>query len=139
MVKLMLNTFTLRLKRLDKYDDKNIKQILTKINAQIKEKGENESFIFFGRTYNWDGFVKAISIFGAYLSDEFEDEYINSVYKAAFDINEFAALGDFRDAIEEYVEHFPIGKRLKLTTLIKRGQKLVKAVQRDFGVEVLEY
>ena len=135
----MLNTFTLRLKRLDKYDDKNIKQILTQINAQIKEKGENESFIFLGRTYNWDGFVKAISIFGAYLSDEFEDEYINSVYKAAFDINEFAALGDSRDAIEEYVEHFPIGKRLKLTTLIKRGQKLVKAVQRDFGVEVLEY
>lgn len=135
----MFHTFILRLRRIDKYDDKAIKQIFTKINAQIKEKGENESFIFLGRTYNWDGFVKAISIFGAYLSDEFEDEYINSVYKAAFDINEFAALGDSRDAIEEYVEHFPIGKRLKLTTLIKRGQKLVKAVQRDFGVEVLEY
>ena len=135
----MFHTFILRLRRIDKYDDKAIKQILTKINRQLKEKEENESFIFLGRTYNWDGFVKAISIFGAYLSDEFEDEYINSVYKAAFDINEFAALGDSRDAIEEYVEHFPIGKRLKLMTLIKRGQKIVKAVEKDFGVEVLEY
>ena len=92
-----------------------------------------------GRRYIFEDFVKASSLFGAYLSDEFDDEYLNVVYKAAFDINEFAALGDSRDSIERFVEKFPIGKGLKLTTLIKKGKKLIEAVEEDFGADVLVY
>ena len=42
----MFHTFILRLRRIDKYDDKAIKQILTKINRQLKEKEENENISF---------------------------------------------------------------------------------------------
>jgi len=34
-------------------------------------------------------------------------------------------LGDSRDSIERFVEKFPIGKGLKLTTLIKKGKNLI--------------
>ena len=103
----MFHTFILRLRRIDKYDEKYIKKILHNINAQLKEKSE--------------------------------DEYLNAVYKAAFDINEFAALGDSRDAIEKYVERFPLGKGLKLKGLIKRGLKFIEVVEEDFGSDVLIY
>ena len=78
-------------------------------------------------------------MFGAYLSDEFDDEYLNVIYKAVFDINEFSLLGDSRDAIEKFVEKFPIGKGLKLTTLIKKGKNLIVATEEDFGADVLIY
>ena len=135
----MFHTFILRLRRIDKYDEKYIKKILHNINTQLKEKSEDDNFDFLGRRYIFEDFVKAISLFGAYLSDEFDDEYLNAVYKAAFDINEFAALGDSRDSIERFVEKFPIGKGLKLTTLIKKGKKLIEAVEEDFGADVLVY
>lgn len=135
----MFYTFILRLRRIDKYDEKYVKKILHNINMQLKEKSEDDNFDFLGRRYIFEDFVKAISLFGAYLSDEFDDEYLNNVYKAAFDINEFAALGDSRDAIEKFVEKFPIGKGLKLTTLIKKGKKLIEAVEEDFGADVLIY
>ena len=135
----MFHTFILRLRRIDKYDEKYVKKILHNINAQLKEKSEDDNFDFLGRRYIFEDFVKASSLFGAYLSDEFDDEYLNVVYKAAFDINEFAALGDSRDSIERFVEKFPIGKGLKLTTLIKKGKKLIEAVEEDFGADVLVY
>ena len=135
----MFHTFILRLRRIDKYDEKYIKKILHNINTQLKEKWEDDNFDFLGRRYIFEDFVKASSLFGAYLSDEFDDEYLNVVYKAAFDINEFAALGDSRDSIERFVEKFPIGKGLKLTTLIKKGKKLIEAVEEDFGADVLVY
>ena len=135
----MFHTFILRLRRIDKYDEKYIKKILHNINMQLKEKSEDDNFDFLGRRYIFEDFVKASSLFGAYLSDEFDDEYLNVVYKAAFDINEFAALGDSRDSIERFVEKFPIGKGLKLTTLIKKGKKLIEAVEEDFGADVLVY
>lgn len=135
----MFHTFILRLRRIDKYDEKYIKKILHNINTQLKEKSEDDNFDFLGRRYIFEDFVKASSLFGAYLSDEFDDEYLNVVYKAAFDINEFAALGDSRDSIERFVEKFPIGKGLKLTTLIKKGKKLIEAVEEDFGADVLVY
>ena len=91
------------------------------------------------RTYIFEDFIKTIAIFGAYLSDEFDDEYLNTVYKGAFDINEFAVLGDSREAIEKYVERFPLGKGLKLKGLIKRGLKFIEAVEEDFGADVLVY
>ena len=119
--------------------EKYIKKILHNINTQLKEKSEDDNFDFLGRRYIFEDFVKASSLFGAYLSDEFDDEYLNVVYKAAFDINEFAALGDSRDSIERFVEKFPIGKGLKLTTLIKKGKKLIEAVEEDFGADVLVY
>ena len=129
----MFHTFILRLRRIDKYDEKYIKKILHNINAQLKEKSEDDNFDFLGRRYIFEDFVKAISLFGAYLSDEFDDEYLNAVYKAAFDINEFAALG------EKYVERFPLGKGLKLKGLIKRGLKFIEVVEEDFGSDVLIY
>ena len=135
----MFHLFTLRLLRINKYDDKSNKKILYNINKQLKEKSEDDNFDFLGRVYIFEDFVKAVSLFGAYLSDEFDDEYINNVYKAAFDINEFAAFGDGRDAIEKFVEKFPIGKGLKLTTLIKKGKNLIEAVEEDFGADVLVY
>ena len=135
----MFHTFILRLRRIDKYDEKYIHKILHNINTQLKEKSEDDNFDFLGRRYIFEDFVKASSLFGAYLSDEFDDEYLNVVYKAAFDINEFAALGDSRDSIERFVEKFPIGKGLKLTTLIKKGKKLIEAVEEDFGADVLVY
>lgn len=135
----MFHTFILRLRRIDKYDEKYIKKILHNINTQLKEKSEDDNFDFLGRRYIFEDFVKASSLFGAYLSDEFDDEYLNVVYKAAFDVNEFAALGDSRDSIERFVEKFPIGKGLKLTTLIKKGKKLIEAVEEDFGADVLVY
>ena len=135
----MFHTFILRLRRIDKYDEKYIKKILHNINTQLKEKSEDDNFDFLGRRYIFEDFVKASSLFVAYLSDEFDDEYLNVVYKAAFDINEFAALGDSRDSIERFVEKFPIGKGLKLTTLIKKGKKLIEAVEEDFGADVLVY
>lgn len=135
----MFHTFILRLRRIDKYDEKYIKKILHNINTQLKEKSEDDNFDFLGRRYIFEDFVKASSLFGAYLSDEFDDEYLNVVYKAAFDINQFAALGDSRDSIERFVEKFPIGKGLKLTTLIKKGKKLIEAVEEDFGADVLVY
>lgn len=135
----MFHTFILRLKRIDKYDDKSNKKILHNINAQLKEKSEDDNFDFLGRVYIFEDFAKAVSLFGAYLSNEFEDEYLNAVYKAAFDINEFAVLGNGRDAIEKFVEKFPIGKGVKLTTLIKKGKKLIEAVEEDFGADVLVY
>ena len=135
----MFHTFILRLRRIDKYDEKYIKKILHNINTQLKEKSEDDNFDFLGRRYIFEDFVKASSLFGAYLSDEFDDEYLNVVYKAAFDINEFAALGDSRASIERFVEKFPIGKGLKLTTLIKKGKKLIEAVEEDFGADVLVY
>ena len=135
----MFHTFILRLRRIDKYDEKYIKKILHNINTQLKEKSEDDNFDFLGRWYIFEDFVKASSLFGAYLSDEFDDEYLNVVYKAAFDINEFAALGDSRDSIERFVEKFPIGKGLKLTTLIKKGKNLIEAVEEDFGADVLVY
>ncbi|MBF0986127.1 MAG: hypothetical protein HXK67_02950 [Clostridiales bacterium] len=135
----MFHTFILRLRRIDKYDEKYIKKILHNINTQLKEKSEDDNFDFLGRRYIFEDFVKASSLFGAYLSDEFDDEYLNVVYKAAFDINEFAALGDSRDSIERFVEKFPIGKGLKLTTLIKKGKNLIEAVEEDFGADVLVY
>ena len=135
----MFHTFILRLRRIDKYDEKYIKKILHNINTQLKEKSEDDNFDFLGRRYIFEDFVKASSLFGAYLSDEFDDEYLNVVYKAEFDINEFAALGDSRDSIERFVEKFPIGKGLKLTTLIKKGKNLIEAVEEDFGADVLVY
>lgn len=135
----MFHTFILRLKRIDKYDEKSNKKILHNINAQLKEKSEDDNFDFLGRRYIFEDFAKAVSLFGAYLSDEFDDEYLNAVYKAAFDINEFAVLGNGRDAIEKFVEKFPIGKGVKLTTLIKKGKKLIEAVEEDFGADVLVY
>lgn len=92
-----------------------------------------------GRRYIFEDFAKAISLFGAYLSDEFDDEYLNNVYKATFDVDEFAVLGDSRDSIEKFVERFPLGKGLKLKGLIKRGLKLIEAVEEDFGADVLIY
>lgn len=118
----MFYTFVLRLKRIDKYDEKSIKKILRNINTQLKEKSEDDNFDFLGRRYIFEDFVKSISLFGAYLSNEFDDKYINNVYKAAFDVDEFAVLGNSRYAIEKFVEKFPIGKGLKLTTLIKKGK-----------------
>ena len=135
----MFNLFTLRLLRINKYDDKSNKKILYNINKQLKEKSEDDNFDFLGKVYIFEDFIKAIAIYGAYLSDEFENEYINNVYKAAFDINEFAAFGDSRDAIEKYVERCPLGKGLKLKSLIKRGLKFIEAVEEDFGVDVLIY
>lgn len=135
----MFHTFILRLRRIDKYDEKYVKKILHNINVQLKEKSEDDNFDFLGRRYIFEDFVKAISLFGVYLSDEFDDEYLNTVYKAAFDINEFAAFGDSRDAIEKYVERFPLGKGLKLKGLIKRGLKFIEAVEEDFGADVLVY
>ncbi len=135
----MFYTFILRLKRIDKYDDKYVKKILHNINAQLKEKSEDDNFDFLGRRYIFEDFVKAISVFGAYLSDEFDDEYLNNVYKAAFNVDEFAVLGDSKDSIEKFVEKFPIGKGLKLNGLIKRGLKFIKAVEEDFGSDVLIY
>lgn len=135
----MFHTFILRLRRIDKYDEKYVKKILHNINVQLKEKSEDDNFDFLGRPYIFEDFVKAISLFGAYLSDEFEDEYLNNVYKAAFDINEFAVLGDSREAIEKFVERFPLGKGLKLKGLIKRALKLIEAVEHDFGADVLIY
>lgn len=135
----MFHTFILRLRRIDRYDEKSIKKILYNINAQLKEKSEDDNFDFLGRAYILEDFIKAIAIFGAYLSDEFDDEYLNTVYKAGFNINEFAVLGDSRDAIEKYVERFPLGKGLKLKGLIKRGLKFIEAVEEDFGADVLVY
>lgn len=135
----MFHTFILRLRRIDRYDEKSIKKILHNINAQLKEKSEDDNFDFLGRAYILEDFIKAIAIFGAYLSDEFDDEYLNTVYKAGFNINEFAVLGDSRDAIEKYVERFPFGKGLKLKGLIKRGLKFIEAVEEDFGADVLVY
>ncbi len=135
----MFYTFILRLKRIDKYDEKCIKKILHNINAQLKEKSEDDNFDFLGRAYIFEDFIKTIAIFGAYLSDEFDDEYLNNVYKAAFDIDEFAVFGDSRDAIENYVERFPLGKGLKLKGLTKRGLKFIEAVEEDFGSDVLIY
>ena len=135
----MFHTFILRLKRIDKYDDKSNKKILYNINKQLKEKSEDDNFDFLGRVYIFEDFAKSISLFGAYLSDEFDDEYLNTVYKGAFDINEFAVFGDSRDAIEKYVERFPLGKGLKLKGLIKRGLKFIEAVEEDFGADVIVY
>ena len=135
----MFHTFILRLKRIDKYDDKSNKKILYNINKQLKEKSEDDNFDFLGRRYIFEDFAKAISLFGAYLSDEFDDEYLNTVYKAVFYVNEFSLLGDSRDSIEKFVEKFPIGKGLKLTTLIKKGKKLIEAAEEDFGADVLVY
>ena len=135
----MFHTFILRLKRIDKYDDKSNKKILYNINKQLKEKSEDDNFDFLGRVYIFEDFAKSISLFGAYLSDEFDDEYLNVIYKAVFDINEFSLLGDSRDAIEKFVEKFPIGKGLKLTTLIKKGKNLIEATEEDFGADVLVY
>lgn len=135
----MFHTFILRLRRIDKYDEKYIKKILHNINAQLKEKSEDDNFDFLGRRYIFEDFVKAISLFGAYLSNEFDDEYLNVVYKAVFDINEFAVLGNSRDAIEKFVERFPLGKGLKLKGLIKRALKFIEAVEEDFGADVLVY
>ena len=123
----MFHTFILRLRRIDKYDEKYIKKILHNINAQLKEKSEDDNFDFLGRVYIFEDFAKAVSLFGAYLSNEFEDQYLNNVYKAAFDINEFSSLGYSRDAIEKFVEKFHIGKGFKLTTLIKKVKKLIEA------------
>ena len=135
----MFHTFILRLRRIDRYDEKSIKKILHNINAQLKEKSEDDNFDFLGRAYILEDFIKAIAIFGAYLSDEFDDEYLNNVYKATFDVDEFAVLGDSRDSIEKFVERFPLGKGLKLKGLIKRGLKLIEAVEEDFGADVLIY
>lgn len=135
----MFHTFILRLRRIDKHDEKYVKKILHNINVQLKEKSEEDNFDFLGRTYIFEDFIKTIAIFGAYLSDEFDDEYLNTVYKGAFDINEFAVLGDSREAIEKYVERFPLGKGLKLKGLIKRGLKFIEAVEEDFGADVLVY
>ena len=70
----MFYTFILRLRRIDKYDEKYVKKILHNINAQLKEKSEDDNFDFLGRRYIFEDFTKAISLFGAYLSDEFDDE-----------------------------------------------------------------
>lgn len=135
----MFHTFILRLRRIDKYDEKYVKKILHNINVQLKEKSEDDNFDFLGRVYIFEDFAKAVSLFGAYLSNEFEDQYLNNVYKAAFDINEFSSLGYSRDAIEKFVEKFPIGKGVKLTTLIKKGKNLIEATEEDFGADVLIY
>lgn len=135
----MFHTFILRLRRIDKYDEKYVKKILHNINVQLKEKSEDDNFDFLGRVYIFEDFAKAVSLFGAYLSNEFDDEYLNTVYKAVFGINEFSLLGDNKDAIEKFVEKFPIGKGLKLTTLIKKGKNLIEAAEEDFGADVLIY
>ena len=63
----MFYTFILRLRRIDKYDEKYVKKILHNINAQLKEKSEDDNFDFLGRRYIFEDFAKAISLFGAYL------------------------------------------------------------------------
>ena len=75
----MFNLFTLRLLRINKYDDKSNKKILYNINKQLKEKSEDDNFDFLGKVYIFEDFIKAIAIYGAYLSDEFENEYINNI------------------------------------------------------------
>ena len=124
--------------KIDIYDKKGVKEILKKINTQLKENQE-DSFELFGTDYEHDEFIKVISLLAMYLTDNFDVDYIENAYKASFDIDEYGALGEDRSEIDDYIYSFPMEENITLKTFLIKGIEYAEILENVFGELNLEY
>ena len=52
----------------------------------MKDSDEKEKFKLFNEDYDYEEFIKLVSILGMYLTEDFDRNYITNAYKASFDI-----------------------------------------------------
>lgn len=118
---------------------KEVKKLLKNINLQLKDSDEKEKFKLFNEDYDYEEFIKLVSILGMYLTEDFDRNYITNAYKASFDINEYGALGDDRSEIEYYIDSFPAEEKLNLKTILSQGYEYAEVLENVFGEESFRY
>lgn len=118
---------------------KEVKKLLKNINLQLKDSDEKEKFKLFNEDYDYEEFIKLVSILGMYLTEEFDRNYIINAYKASFDINEYSALGEDRSEIEYYIDSFPAEEKLNLKTILSQGYEYAEVLENVFGEESFIY
>ena len=124
--------------KIDIYEKKGVKEILKKINTQLKENQE-DSFELFGTDYEHDEFIKVISVLAMYLTDNFDVDYIENAYKASFDVDEYGALGEDRSEIDDYIYSFPMEGNINLKKFLINGIEYAEILENVFGELNLEY
>lgn len=118
---------------------KEVKKLLKNINLQLKDSDEKEKFKLFNEDYDYEEFIKLVSILGMYLTEDFDRNYITNAYKASFDINEYSALGEDRSEIEYYIDSFPSEEKLNLKTILSQGYEYAEVLENVFGEESFIY
>lgn len=139
IMKMSMKRFINNIYAIDINSKKEVKKILKNINLQLKDSDEKEKFKLFNEDYDYEEFIKLVSILGMYLTEDFDRDDITNAYKASFDINEYGALGEDRSEIEYYIDSFPTQVDINLKNLLSKGYEYAKVLKNVFGEESFVY